>query len=111
MRYKPYSISSSEPMSWLQSTKNPPKSVPIPLSVILIAIVDVGTGSGRWVVEVADDYPTAHVVGIDLSPIQPTDVPSNAEFILMDLSQGLDFETGSTDLVQSRYPCPLTSQF
>jgi trans-aconitate methyltransferase len=81
------------------------------LRAMLIAIVDVGTGSGRWVVEVADDYPTAHVVGIDLSPIQPTDVPSNAEFILMDLTQGLEFETGSTDLVQSRYLCQLTSQF
>jgi hypothetical protein len=50
----------------------------------------------------ADDYPTARVVGTDLSPIQPTEVPTNAEFILMDLTQGLDFDDGSTDLVQSR---------
>ena len=62
----------------------------------------MGTGSGRWVIEVADDYPTAHVIGVDLSPIQPTDVPTNAEFILMDLTQGLEFDDGTTDLVQSR---------
>ena len=54
-------------------------------------------------VEVADDYPTARVIGVDLSPIQPTDVPTNAEFILMDLTQGLQFDDGSADLVQSRY--------
>lgn len=81
---------------------------PASLTVMLMGIVDVGTGSGRWVVEVADDYPTAHVVGTDLSPIQPTDVPSNAEFILMDLTQGLEFETGSIDLLQSRYVRPIT---
>jgi tRNA G46 methylase TrmB len=81
------------------------------LILLLIAIVDIGTGSGRWVVEVADDYPTAHVVGTDLSPIQPTDVPTNAEFILMDLTQGLEFETGSVDLLQSRYFYPLGWQF
>jgi Methyltransferase domain len=92
--------------------KNPTEiGTAAPLSLLLIAIVDIGTGSGRWVVEVADDYPTAHVVGTDLSPIQPTDVPTNAEFILMDLTQGLEFETGSVDLLQSRYFYPLGWQF
>ena len=62
----------------------------------------MGTGSGLWVIEVADDYPTAHVIGVDLSPIQPTEVPTNAEFILMDLTKGLEFDDGATDLVQSR---------
>jgi len=81
------------------------------LCMVLIASVDIGTGSGRWVVEVADDYPTAHVVGIDLSPIQPTEVPTNAEFILMDLTGGLEFETGSVDLLQSRYSWTLTCGF
>ena len=62
----------------------------------------MGTGSGRWVVEVAESYPTARVIGVDLSPIQPTEVPRNAEFFLMDLTQDVDFDDGSTDLVQSR---------
>lgn len=64
--------------------------------------MDIGTGSGKWVIEVADQLPTAHVCGIDISPIQPTDVPVNAEFIVMDLTKGLDFYDGSADLVHSR---------
>lgn len=64
--------------------------------------MDVGTGSGKWVIEVADQLSSARVCGIDISPIQPTDVPVNAEFMVMDLTDGLDFYDGSTDLVHSR---------
>ena len=52
--------------------------------------------------EVANEYPTARVIGIDLSPIQSTMVPANAEFIVADFNDGLDFDPGSTDLVNSR---------
>jgi len=65
-------------------------------------IVDVGTGSGKWVIEVAEEFPSARVFGTDISPVQDTDVPVNAEFILMDLNDGLEFDDGSTDLVHSR---------
>lgn len=65
-------------------------------------ILDIGCGSGAWCVEVADQYTSAVVVGMDLSPIQPTLVPDNCEFIVADLTQGLDFHDGSQDLVQSR---------
>jgi len=64
--------------------------------------VDVGTGSGKWVIEVAHEYSTAQVIGIDISPIQRTNIPANAEFMVMDLTRGLLFDMGSTDLVQSR---------
>ena len=53
--------------------------------------------------DVADEYPNAYVTGIDLSPIQPTYVPENCEFIVADLNEGLDFDDGSYDLVHSRY--------
>jgi len=37
--------------------------------------------------------------------MQPTDVPENCEFIVGDLTETLaDFDTGSFDLVHSRYP-------
>jgi len=65
-------------------------------------IVDVGTGSGRWVLEVAEDYPNTRVTGTDISPIQPSYVPPNTEFLLMDLTGGLGFHDGSVDLVHSR---------
>lgn len=34
-------------------------------------ILDIGTGTGLWALDVADDFPGADVLGIDLSPIQP----------------------------------------
>jgi tRNA G46 methylase TrmB len=64
--------------------------------------VDIGTGSGRWVVEVASAFPESHIIGTDISPIQSTDVPQNCEFLVMDLNDGLDFDDGSIDLVHSR---------
>merc|ERR1712000_243866 len=40
-------------------------------------IIDIGTGSGIWAIDVADHYQSAHVVGTDLSPIQPQWLPVN----------------------------------
>jgi methylase of polypeptide subunit release factors len=34
-------------------------------------VLDVGTGTGIWAIEMADAHPEAEIVGIDLSPIQP----------------------------------------
>lgn len=69
----------------------------------MLNVVDVGTGSGRWVLEVAKEFPSAGVCGIDLSPIRTDETfPKNAEFRVMDLTQGLKFTSCSVDLVHSR---------
>jgi methylase of polypeptide subunit release factors len=34
-------------------------------------ILDLGTGSGLWAMDAADEYPSAEVIGTDLSPVQP----------------------------------------
>ncbi|KAI8199786.1 Secondary metabolism regulator LAE1 [Colletotrichum sp. SAR 10_76] len=34
-------------------------------------ILDVGTGTGIWAIEMGDFFPNAEVFGNDLSPIQP----------------------------------------
>jgi SAM-dependent methyltransferase len=43
---------------------------PIPESK-LKRILDIGTGTGIWAIEMGDMYPGAEVIGNDLSPIQP----------------------------------------
>ena len=54
--------------------------------------------------EVAEQYPTARVIGVDLSPFQRTHVPENCEFRTGDITADLDqFQDGSTDLIHSRY--------
>jgi trans-aconitate methyltransferase len=51
---------------------------PIPKSVQ--RVLDVGTGTGIWAMEFADEFPGAIVVANDLSPIQPRWVPPNVQF-------------------------------
>jgi SAM-dependent methyltransferase len=40
-------------------------------------ILDVGTGTGIWAIDIADKYPMAEVIGTDITPIQPAWVPPN----------------------------------
>ena len=83
------------------------RNVLAPISPNATGILDVGTGSGRWVVEVAQEYPKAIVTGMDLSPANPLyEITENVDFIVGDLTEGLQFDDGSLDLVHSRYPCP-----
>ncbi|OJJ50002.1 hypothetical protein ASPZODRAFT_22702 [Penicilliopsis zonata CBS 506.65] len=43
-------------------------------------VLDLGTGTGIWAIDFADQYPSAEVIGNDLSPIQPGWVPANCVF-------------------------------
>ncbi|KAH6974740.1 S-adenosyl-L-methionine-dependent methyltransferase [Ilyonectria destructans] len=43
-------------------------------------VLDLGTGTGIWAMDFADEYPSAEVLGTDLSPIQPKWTPPNCTF-------------------------------
>jgi ubiquinone/menaquinone biosynthesis C-methylase UbiE len=73
-----------------------------PISKTATNILDVGAGHGAWCVEVAHQFPTALVRGLDISPIRRVDAPPNCEFVLADLNNGLKFQDGTFDLVNSR---------
>ena len=47
-------------------------------------VLDIGTGTGIWAIDFADQYPSAEVIGTDLSPIQPGWVPANCQFLVDD---------------------------
>lgn len=55
-------------------------------------ILDIGTGTGIWAIDIADTYRDAEVVGTDLSPIQPGWVPSNVQFFIDDAESEWTFQ-------------------
>ena len=55
---------------------------PIPPSVT--HILDIGTGTGEWAINMAENFQSAEVIGIDISAIQPKAVPSNVYFEIDD---------------------------
>ncbi|KAK7739027.1 hypothetical protein SLS53_005925 [Cytospora paraplurivora] len=66
-------------------------------------ILDIGTGTGIWAIEMGDQFPSANVLGIDLSPIQPDWVPSNVHFVVDDAESEWLYPENHFDYVHSRH--------
>ncbi|RPA93777.1 S-adenosyl-L-methionine-dependent methyltransferase [Choiromyces venosus 120613-1] len=66
-------------------------------------ILDIGTGTGIWAIDIANQYPSAEVIGTDLSPIQPQWVPPNCRFEVDDAESPWTFEKNSFDFIHSRH--------
>ncbi|KAK0649780.1 S-adenosyl-L-methionine-dependent methyltransferase [Cercophora newfieldiana] len=64
-------------------------------------VLDVGSGTGSWAVEFADEHPEASVVGVDLSPIQLDYGPPTLTFYVDDIEEEWVFES-KFDYIHSR---------
>ena len=67
-------------------------------------VLDVGTGTGIWAIELADECPTAAITGTDISPIQPTWVPPNCQFYIDDAETEWSFAE-PFDFIHGRALC------
>ncbi|KAI1159595.1 S-adenosyl-L-methionine-dependent methyltransferase [Nemania serpens] len=56
-----------------------------PMAEPPMKVMDLATGIGLWAIEMGDRYPDANILGVDLSPIQPTSVPPNVMFQVDDV--------------------------
>lgn len=67
-------------------------------------VLDLGTGTGLWAIELADILPGSQVIGTDLSPIQSWWwMPPNCRFEVDDAeSEWLFSERGKFDLIHAR---------
>lgn len=74
-----------------------------PISPYVQTVLDVGTGSGIWAIDFADAYPSAQVVGSDLSPCQPEWVPPNVRFEIADATLEWPWKDDYFDFVHIRY--------
>jgi Methyltransferase domain len=63
------------------------KSHLAPISKDIHRAMDAGTGTGKWAIEFADEHPSCEVIGVDLSPIQPTAVPNNCSFLVDNIEE------------------------
>lgn len=70
-------------------------------------VLDIGTGTGIWACDFADQHPGAEVAGTDISPIQPSWVPPNVKFSIDDCLQEWTWPEDHFDLVHIRcmYGC------
>ncbi|OCL11725.1 S-adenosyl-L-methionine-dependent methyltransferase [Glonium stellatum] len=49
--------------------------------------LDIGTGTGIWAMDFAQENPDCEVIGVDLSPTQPSFVPTNCQFEIDDVEE------------------------
>ncbi|RSL46400.1 hypothetical protein CEP54_013863 [Fusarium duplospermum] len=67
-------------------------------------VLDLGTGTGIWAIDYADEHPETEareVIGVDLSPTQPEFVPPNVKFEIDDIDEEWTY-TQPFDYIHSR---------
>ena len=67
-------------------------------------ILDLGTGTGIWCLDVADMFPSAQVLGVDIAPIQPLWVAPNCSFEIDDIEASWTYKEDRFDFIHLRDP-------
>ncbi|KAK1777731.1 S-adenosyl-L-methionine-dependent methyltransferase [Copromyces sp. CBS 386.78] len=65
-------------------------------------VIDIGTGTGMWAIDFADEFPNAEVIGTDITPIQPSWIPGNVKFELDDCNAEWTWADNSIDFIHMR---------
>nr|CAG8572005.1 13318_t:CDS:2 [Entrophospora candida] len=73
-----------------------------------VRVLDVGCGSGSWIIDMATNYPNSTFVGVDISPIFQSSLKdhpalTNIGFIKHNVLEGLPFPENTFDYVYQRF--------
>ncbi|CAG8440509.1 5087_t:CDS:2 [Ambispora leptoticha] len=69
-----------------------------------MTVLDIGCGTGAWIVDMAKEYPRSSFVGVDLINLFPgeEETKKNLLFLQMNVLDRLPFDDGSFDFVHQR---------
>ncbi|KAF0556905.1 S-adenosyl-L-methionine-dependent methyltransferase [Gigaspora margarita] len=68
-------------------------------------VLDVGCGTGKWLLEMSRDYQDSTFIGLDISPMfpDPSETPSNVAFLQCNVNDGIPFPDNTFDFVFQRF--------
>ncbi|KAL4070503.1 hypothetical protein J3A83DRAFT_4094944 [Scleroderma citrinum] len=66
------------------------------------AVLDLGCGSGSWIMDVARDFPHCSAVAVDLVPMQSIHMPPNCRSEVDDINLGLEHFYGDFNVVHAQ---------
>ncbi|WRT68823.1 uncharacterized protein IL334_005803 [Kwoniella shivajii] len=67
-------------------------------------VLDIGCGTGQWLIDLTNQFPNIQATGVDLSPIYPSVYPSQITFIIRSILQPFPNDwMGTFDLVHARF--------
>lgn len=66
------------------------------------AVLDLGCGSGSWIMDIAREFPNAGAVAVDLVPMQSTSMPPNCRSEVDDINLGLEHFYGDFNVVHAQ---------
>ncbi|TFK77503.1 S-adenosyl-L-methionine-dependent methyltransferase [Pluteus cervinus] len=66
------------------------------------ACLDLGCGSGSWIMDIAHAFPHCNAVAVDLIPMQSPSMPPNCRSEVDDINLGLEHFYGDFDVVHAR---------
>ncbi|KAL5525304.1 hypothetical protein ACEPAF_9174 [Sanghuangporus sanghuang] len=70
-----------------------------------VRILDIGTGNGKWVEEMADEFPHTKVYGLDIVPLATRYPAENVQFEVHDINSTTRWAQGRFDFVHMRQTC------
>ena len=70
-------------------------------------VLDVGCGPGAWCLDMATKYKNSKFIGLDISPIFPTEIkPNNTTFQECQILDGIPYEDQTFDFSHMRFMFP-----